>query len=497
MSRNILRNFINSVELDGSFNILKTKNNGNWNWTSREKLLNNVNGCSKVLKDLNIKKGDRVAFKGKNSIEWLSWNLATYSVGGIWVPMYDQQEPNQIKYILEDSASKILISDQNFDDLKVNIIKTSDFEPNNKVIDIKQNELSNLIYTSGTTGNPKGVKLSHENILSNIDSIKKRFHDLPDNQISLNILPWAHIYGLTCELYYNLLNDNKVAICSDKTKLVNELKEVKPDVLYAVPKVLEVIKQKVSFLDKPIINNLLPFVLNRVFGGNLKNIFMGGAKLDDNSKKFYEQNNIIICEGYGSSELSPLVSVNHLTNPRDLNSIGKILDGVEVDIINNEICVSGPNVMEGYWNLDNLNKKIFHEKENKKFYRTGDSGFIIDNYLYYDGRISDNYKMSNGKFVNVNTTENKIKKHILNNFIIYGENMDHNILIVEKESDSKNSSSTNLLNKIDLINNDLESFINIKKIVEISPEEMAKFLTPKMSIKRKKLIKYVKEKNYI
>ena len=82
MSRNILRNFINSVELDGSFNILKTKNNGNWNWTSREKLLNNVNGCSKVLKDLNIKKGDRVAFKGKNSIEWLSWNLATYSVGG-------------------------------------------------------------------------------------------------------------------------------------------------------------------------------------------------------------------------------------------------------------------------------------------------------------------------------------------------------------------------------------------------------------------------------
>jgi long-chain acyl-CoA synthetase len=218
---------------------------------------------------------------------------------------------------------------------------------------------------------------------------------------------------------------------------------------------------------------------------------MGGAKLDDNSKRFYDDNKILVCEGYGSSELSPLVSVNHLNNPRDLNSIGKILDGVIVEIINDEICVSGPNVMKGYWNLDNLNKQIFHEKNNKKFYKTGDSGYIKNDFLFYNGRISDNYKMSNGKFVNVNFVENKIKKVILNNFIIYGENMDYNVLIVEK-SDKKYDNST-----IIKLNNELENFINIKKIIEIDSSDMVNFLTPKMSIKRKALINFVKNNNYL
>merc|ERR1712146_741444 len=110
--------------------------------------------------------------------------------------------------------------------------------------------------------------------------IDKRFNDFRDRSLtSLNILPWAHIYGMTTELYYNILNDNKVAICSGKDKFLSECREIKPDILYLVPKVLETIKNKLSILNKPLIDKILPFLISKLFGGNIITIFMGGAKL--------------------------------------------------------------------------------------------------------------------------------------------------------------------------------------------------------------------------
>ena len=185
--------------------------------------------------------------------------------------------------------------------------------------------------------------LSHENIVSNIDAIRMRFKDIQPELTSLNILPWAHIYGLTCELYYNLFYDNKTALCTDKLKFIDECSEIKPEVLYVVPKVLETVKTKTSFLDKPIIRNILPLVVNRVFGGNLLNVFIGGATLDSNTREYFDRNGILVCEGYGCSETSPMVSVNHLYKPRDVNSVGKIMDNVNVEVFNDEIIVSGPN----------------------------------------------------------------------------------------------------------------------------------------------------------
>jgi long-chain acyl-CoA synthetase len=210
---------------------------------------------------------------------------------------------------------------------------------------------------------------------------------------------------------------------------------------------------------------------------------MGGAKLDENTKNFFLKNGVNICEGYGCSETSPMVSVNHINYPRDEKSVGKILDDIIVEIINNEICVSGPNVMKGYWNNRKATKKVFFRKNNKTFYRTGDSGYVKDNFLYITGRINENYKLSNGKFVNVEDVENKVKKYILNNFIVYGENMDNNILIVEKPFDKK------LLDKINL---ELDSYLRIKDVILI--DDFSEFLTPKMSIKRRKLINWLKDR---
>ena len=267
---------------------------------------------------------------------------------------------------------------------------------------------------------------------------------------------------------------------------IKDCKSVQPNTIFLVPKILELIKKKVEFLDKPIIKYLLPMVIQNIFGRELQVIFMGGARLDPLVKQFYEENNIIICEGYGCSETGPLISVNHNISPRDINSVGKILNNVDVKIVNDEIWASGPNIMSGYW-MDPLKtgEVLVRDESFKKWYKTGDSGYINDDFLYYTGRISENYKLKNGKFVNVGEIEAICKKYIDGNFIIYGENNEYNSIISDKliDNDTKNK-----INKL------LTKDIQIKNIRYVSSKEMENFLTPKLSIKRNKLIEFVSSK---
>lgn len=497
--RNIFNEFVKKVIYEPQFDFLKFKpNNSNNKWKniSRQQLYSNIGNCVERLKDLNVKKGDVIAYKGNNSIEWVSWNLATYSLGAIWVPMYAEQNTKQCEYIIHNCQPKVVIKPDIIDlqDIYINTKKTKlidnklETNKNTNLINIEYNDLATLIYTSGTTGNPKGVKLTHENLLSNIDSMRTLFKNRPENITSLNILPWAHIYSLTCELYYNMIYDNSVAISSDKLKFMDECKEIKPEILYLVPKVLETIKYRLNKFDKPIINKSLPFILNYIFGGRLMNIFIGGSKLHESTRDFYSKNKVNVCEGYGCTETSPMVSVNHLFYPRNEQSVGKIMENVDVQIINGEICVNGPNVMNGYWKDDENTNQVFINFNNKKYYKTGDAGKIVNDFLFYKGRISENYKMSNGKFVNVNEIETKLKKYIQTGFIIYGEHMDHNILIVEKPFNK---------NKLKKMNSNIDSYLKIKEIIELETHVMQQFLTPKMSIQRKKLIKYLNDKKII
>ena len=412
MSRHIVKNFLQTVEKNEHFNILKFKKNNTWYNFSRKDLLNNINNCIYVLNDKNVKKGDRVAYKGNNSTEWISWNLASQSIGAVWVPMYEQQTKDQCQYIVNNCEPKVLITNQDLNIKNTMTIKNTindlKFYDSNH-ININYNDLSTLIYTSGTTGNPKGVMLTQENILSNIEAINMRFNNIPSGLTSLNILPWAHIYGLTCELYYNLFHDNITALCSDKLKFIDECKEVEPEVLYVVPKVLETVKAKTKFLDKPIINNLLPFVVNRLFGDNLMNMFIGGAKLDANTREYFEKSNILVCEGYGCSETSPMVSVNHLYDPRNSDSVGKIMDNLDVKIINEEIHVSGPNVMKGYWG----NKKLTSETIINKWLHTGDLGYFDnDGRLIINGRKKDLIVTSGGDNISTQKIENLFTEYI-------------------------------------------------------------------------------------
>lgn len=463
--------------------VIGKKINSKWKWYTNEDLLNRYYQCKEILRINNFKNNDRLVYKGKNSFDFISWNLAVNSEGGIWVPVYHNQNESYLNYILDDCKPSLLISDDKTSSKDIISLNSNDKIGKFNGNDIfKSNDTSTLIYTSGTTGDPKGVMLSDENIMSNIDGIKSRFKEFESDELtSLNILPWAHIYSITTELYYNLLEGNKIAISSGPDKFVKELLEIKPNVLYLVPKVLEIIKAKLNNIDYPIIKYLIPHILKGLFGKSFKTIFIGGAKLDDSTFKFYKDNGINICLGYGCSETSPMVSVNHLTNPRDESSVGKLLDDVIVKIVNDEILVAGPNVMKGYWEDKKKTDEVLIKNDDKIYYKTGDSGYVRNDFLYLTGRISENYKLSNGKFVNVADVESKIKSNLSGNFIVYGENRNCNILITDLNIER---------NKIiELCNRELDQYLKIKDILYIENENFQKYLTPKMSIKRKLLIK--------
>lgn len=471
------------------FLFLATKKESQWNWFSKQQLANAVIQSREQLTHMNVAKGDRVVFKGKNSLEWIAWNMATNSLGAIWVPMYQDQNMDYCNHIINDCNPKVCISDNTNIDVKIPILSHEvdignhyTMEPS---LDFIHHNISTLIYTSGTTGSPKGVMLSNQNILSNIHAIHKRFHDLPQST-SLNILPWAHIYSQTCELYYSILYNHKLAISSSRESFLKECREINPSTLYLVPRVLDMVKDKINVINKPLLRHFIPFVLTYLFGNQLRVIFTGGAKLNDTTKEFYHSHGYIICEGYGATETSPMISVNHFQEPRNAETIGKVLDDVLVQIVNDEIQVSGNNVMLGYWNNEQATNKVLIHRDDKLWYKTGDRGYLDDGYLYYNGRISDNYKLSNGKFVNVQWVETIVKTHIGGNNVLFGENKEYNELITTIPV------SPYQLKKL---NDNLDSYLKIKKIHYITNEELTPFLTPKMSIKRIPLIQYIEKRH--
>ncbi len=472
---------IGSLKSNMKANVLAKKMNNKWEWSSRGDLLSNITYCRKVLQSQDIKRGDRIAYKGDNSMEWIAWNLACNSLGAVWVPMYTNQSNEYCKHVVNDSGATLCIMenmDEPYTDTKILSNTVGDTSIYTEKIDFIENDIATLIYTSGTTGSPKGVMLSNENIISNIETTRSRFKDMYTTT-SLNILPWAHIYSQTCELYYNLKYNNKMALASSRENFISECREIQPEVLYVVPRILELIKSKIDILDIPYVRYLIPFALHRIFGQRLQVIFTGGAKLQDKTRQFFANNDIVICEGYGTTELSPMVCVNHMNDPRNEESIGKVLDNIIVEIVEGEIQVSGPNVMSGYWNNEDATRKVLVEREGKTWYKTGDAGRIEDGYIFYEGRISDNYKLSSGKFVNVDSVENVVKRFVKGMVVVFGEDKDYNELITDQIV------HTDTLREI---NKSLQNYLKIKKIHYLDTDEWSPYLTPKMSVKRKLLI---------
>ncbi|MEO1272487.1 MAG: long-chain fatty acid--CoA ligase, partial [Myxococcota bacterium] len=414
-------------------------------------------------------------------------------------------------------------------------------------------DIAGFIYTSGTTGRPKGVLLSHGNFTSNINAVQELF-PMRDNDRSLSFLPWAHSFGQTCELHCMIASGAAIGIAESVQTIIQNLPEVRPTLLFAVPRIFNKIYdglqkrfdkeggiKKVLFetamananrrremsrkgqtswwveSKHKVFDSLVFSKVRERFGGRLEYAFSGGAALDPEVAMFIDNLEIIIYEGYGLSETSPICTANYPDN-RKIGSVGKPIPGVEVMIEPvehikdkgvGEIVVKGPNVMKGYYNLPEETERAFTESG---AFRTGDLGRIdSDGYVHIVGRVKEQYKLENGKYVVPAPLEEKLQlSPYVNQCMIDGANKLYNIALIVPDipalqewaqEQGKSTQLDVLLNDPDvhkLYTSELaergtsfKGYERPRKFRLIKEEFSVEndMLTPKMSLKRRNVLK--------
>ncbi|MET0414184.1 MAG: long-chain fatty acid--CoA ligase, partial [Polyangiaceae bacterium] len=515
--------------------------------------------------------GDRVGIVADNSVEWATCAHATYWRGGIFVPMYTAQRPDEWKFILNDCGARIVFaaSDVAYQKLKAaqpempsvehviglalpdghedsyaSLLARGKAAPVSKAT-VSPTDIASYIYTSGTTGQPKGVELSHKNLCSNLAAVEAV---IPmKNERSLAFLPWAHSFGHTAELQYFIQRGFSLAINDDVTRLISNLSEVQPTVLVAVPRIFNRIYegvhrqmaakpgviqalfrhglragcakaggQSLGLADRVLLALADRLIFSKVrakFGGKLKMVICGSAALNKEVAEFVAGLGIVIYEGYGLTETSPVVSVNCAGASR-IGSVGKPVPGVRVVLDESqstqpgegEVVVYGPNVMQGYHQRPEDNAAIFTKDGGL---RTGDLGRLdSDGFLYITGRSKELYKLENGKYVAPAPLEEELKvSPYIANVVIYGSDRPHNVALVVPNQErllewasetgvelgnvSQNSKVRELLmSEIQAHSSSFKSYERPRSIAIITEDFTTEngLLTPKMSVKRKEVL---------
>ncbi len=481
------------------------KKGGQWVWMTYGELQKTTDAVRAGLAELGVGKGDRVAAISNNRPEWAIGAYATYGLGAAYVPMYEAQLDKDWKYILNDCEAKVvLVANEAIRDRvaafkgelpKLEHVVVFDgsgggvamsFEELRQkgegkdapLVDVDGSDIAGFIYTSGTTGNPKGVKLSHANLAYNVSAVHEIF-PMNSEDRSLSFLPWAHSFGQTVELHALFSMGASMGIAEAVDKIVDNLSEVRPTLLFSVPRIFNRIydglhkrmaeegglkktlfeagirnaEYRKELAEKKRSSGWADFkhrlfdkvVFSKVrerFGGRLKYAFSGGAAISREVAEFIDNLGIMVYEGYGLTETSPIATANW-PGSRKIGSIGKAIPGVRVEIDTKvtgdpkqgEIVVYGHNVMQGYHNLPEENAKVFTEDGG---FRTGDMGCKDDEgFVYITGRIKEQYKLENGKYVVPSPLEEHLKlSPFITNVMVYGDNKPFNVALVVPDLES-------------------------------------------------------------
>ena len=555
-------------------NALGTKVNGQWKTYSTNELIDNVNHLSYGIYNLGIEREEKIAIIANNRPEWIFADYAIQQAGAISIPIYPTISENDLTFILNDAKIKyIFVSNSDlykkvksvadtvssvkgiytFD--KVEGAKhwtelTEEGKRNPKVKEIQAikdsiqpNDLFSILYTSGTTGNPKGVMLSHNNLISNSIACQVVAPFEPSWK-ALSFLPLNHIYERMLSTLYLFLGVS-IYYAESLDTIADNLKEVKPQIFGTVPRLLEKvydkivakgeeqagIKKKLFFwaldlglryelhgangwwyeLQLKIANKLIFSKWREALGGNVMAVASGGAALQPRLAKVFQAGGIKVLEGYGLTETSPVIAVNtHDPKGIKFGTVGPIIDKVHVKIADDgEILVKGPNVMLGYYNHPKATAEAI---DSDGWFHTGDIGVFEDNtFLKITDRKKEIFKTSGGKYIAPVMIENKLKESpFIEQVMVIGENQKFaSALIVpaftflKEYCNRKNIEYTGneniienpvikkrILDEVEKINKTLAQYETIKR-PELLPREWSidkNEMTPKLSLKRKVII---------
>ncbi|RLD63635.1 MAG: long-chain fatty acid--CoA ligase [Bacteroidetes bacterium] len=497
-----------------------------------------------LLKKNNIKKGDKVALIGKNNTNWAIVYLATVTYGAVIVPLLQDFPKDDIHHIINHSEAKLLfISDQIYQkidakemnnvetivsledysvlnsknkDADINLKEADEYFSKNtlspanfKLKNIDNKELLGILYTSGTSGFSKGVMLTHNNLAANIHYARHNFKVVQGDRI-VSFLPLAHAFGCAFEFLWPFTKGCHITFLGKIPSpqiIIKAFQEIKPKIILSVPLVLEkvyknkiqpVLKtKKIKFLTKiPILNRIIykKFLtsLNDSFGGNFREVVLGGAALSKEAEIFFHKIKLHYTIGYGMTECGPLISYSPW-NKTKMFSTGRIVDTLELKIDSDdpyntvgEILVRGENVMVGYYKNEEATAKAI---DKDGWLHTGDLGLIDKNEcIYIKGRSKSMILGPSGQNIYPEEIEAKINNlPFVNESLVIEKTGKLHALIVpdydfieEKGIDSEGLEFEMLHNK-NLLNEDLPNYMRIAKF-EIRKEEFEK--TPKKSIKR-------------
>ena len=494
--------------------LFSKKENGVWRKYSIDEVIQLCEKLSKGLISKGFKKDDKIGVMSANRPEWNISDFAITQIGAVQVPFYPTLSDSDFDFIVRDCSLKILfVANQDlFDRVKALNLKGAygldiytfddivggqswkelvklgeendsiDLEPYRKAVDPE--DLLTLIYTSGTTGTPKGVMLTHHNLVSQLYATQNL---IPPNSVkALSFLPLSHIFERKV-IYLYLFHHVEVYYAESLDTIVADLNEVHPDIFTTVPRLLEKVYDRIvakgkeltgikkaiffwalnlglnfkSLNSKDIIYNLqLAIARKLVFskwieglGGRVNTIVSGGAALQTRLAKVFTAAGAVIYEGYGLTETSPVISVNTRLGQK-IGTVGKVIDGDEVRIAEDgEIIVKGPNVMKGYYKNP---EKTAEAIDSQGFFHTGDIGELdSEGYLKITGRKKEVFKTSGGKYISPARIENKLKESpFIEQIMVIGEGERFPAALIVPTFDY------------------LKSWCNLHEIPYTSPEEM-------------------------